>query len=79
LQRVAAAEETIMETFQPGELVALTEAPVDTRGRVVAVSEDRRTVKVHWELRPGYEEQDTTEDAALLRQVHESEEGMAAA
>jgi hypothetical protein len=78
LQRVG-QEEIIMETFQPGELVMLTEAPVDTRGRVVAVSDDGRTVTVHWELRPGHEEQHTTEDAALLRRVHESEEGMAAA
>ena len=67
-----------MEPLHPGEIVALTESPVDTRGRVVEVS-DERTVKVHWELRPGYEDQLTLEDTALLRRVHESEEGMAAA
>jgi hypothetical protein len=77
--RQAAKEETVMETLQAGELVMSTEAPFDTRGRVVAVSDDGRTVTVHWELRPGYEDQDSTEDAALLRRVHESEEGMAAA
>lgn len=68
-----------MELFQPGKLVALTEASVDTRGRVIEVSPDGRTVTVHWLLRPGHEDQDTTEDSALLRPVHESEEGMAAA
>ena len=52
-----------MEAFQPGELVALTGAPVDTRGRVVDVSDNGRTVDVRWELRHG----------------HESEEGMATA
>ena len=50
-----------MESFQPGELVALTDAPVDTRGRVQDVSDDGRTVEILWEL----------------RHVHESEEGMA--
>jgi hypothetical protein len=68
-----------MEPFQLGELVALNEAPVDTRGHVVGVSDDGRTVEVRWELRPGYEDQVTTEDGELLRRVHESEEGMAAA
>jgi hypothetical protein len=68
-----------MEVFQPGELVALTEAPVDTRGRVAAVSDDGRTVMVRWELHHGHEHAATTEDADALRRVHESEEGMAAA
>ena len=68
-----------MEPFYPSELVALNEAPVDTRGHVVAVSDDGRTVQVRWELRPGYEDQVTAEDARLLRPVHESEEGMTAA
>jgi hypothetical protein len=68
-----------MEIFQPGELVALTDAPVDTRGRVVAVSDDGCSVTVRWELRHGHEHAATTEDAAVLRRVHESEEGMAAA
>jgi len=44
-----------------GGLVALTDAPVDTRGRVLDVSDDGRTVEILWEL----------------RHVHESEEGMA--
>ena len=62
-----------MESFQPGELVALTDAPVDTRGRVQDVSDDGRTVEVRWELRHGHEH------ARVLRRVHESEEGMATA
>jgi hypothetical protein len=68
-----------MEPFQPGELVALTEAPVDTRGRIVQVDDQGRTVTVRWELYPGHEHEDTVEEAALLRRVHESEEGMATA
>jgi hypothetical protein len=68
-----------MEAFQPGEVVAMRETTVDTRGRVVEVSEDGRTVKVGWELRHGHEHTVTTEDAASLRRVHESEEGMSAA
>lgn len=68
-----------MEPFQLGELVALNEAPVDTRGHVVAVSDDGRTVQIRWELRPGYEGEATTEATELVRRVHESEEGMAAA
>ena len=68
-----------MEDFQPGELVALTDAPVDTRGRVLDVSDGGRTVEVRWELRHGHEHAVTTEDARVLRHVHESEEGMATA
>ena len=68
-----------MEGFQPGEVVALREATVDTRGRVVGVSADGRTVNVHWSLRPGHQDKVTTENEATLRLVHESEEGMAAA
>ena len=38
------SEAEVMEPL--GELVALNEAPVDTRGHVVAVSDDRRTVQI---------------------------------
>jgi hypothetical protein len=68
-----------MEGFQPGELVALTDAPVDNRGRVLDVRDDGRTIEVRWELRHGHEHAVTTEDARVLRRVHESEEGMATA
>jgi hypothetical protein len=56
--------------------IAVPGGCVDTRGRVVDVSADGRIVNVHWSLRPGHEHQTTTEDEALLRRVHESEEGM---
>jgi hypothetical protein len=65
-----------MEAFQPGEVVALRESSGDTRGRVVDVSADGRTVDVHCSLRPGHHDQVTTENEAMLRLVHESEEGM---
>jgi hypothetical protein len=65
-----------MEVFQPGEVVALREAAVDTRGRVVDVSDDGRAVNVRWSLRPGHQDEVTTENEAMLRRVHESEEGM---
>jgi hypothetical protein len=68
-----------MEPFRLGELVALNEAAVDTRGHVVGLSEDARLVQVRWDVCPGYEDQVTTENAELLRRVHESEEGMTAA
>jgi hypothetical protein len=68
-----------MERFYPGEMVMLREASVDTRGRVVDVSDDGRTVDVHWSLRPGHDDDVTTEDPLALRRVHESEEGMATA
>src|SRR5262249_6273773 len=71
--------EGCMEVFQRGEVVALREATVDRRGRVIGVSADGRTVDVHWSLRPGHQDKVTTEDEASLRLVHESEEGMAAA
>ena len=67
------------EVFQPGEMVALREAAVDTRGRIVDVSDDGRTIQVRWKLRPGHEDAVTTENATTVRRVHESEEGMAAA
>jgi hypothetical protein len=68
-----------MEGFHPGELVSLNDAPVDTRGRVLDVSDDGCTVEVRWELRHGHEHAVTSEDARVLRRVHESEEGMATA
>ena len=68
-----------MERFYPGEMVMLREAAVDTRGRVVDVSADGRTVDVRWSLRPGHDNEITTEDPLMLRRVHESEEGMATA
>lgn len=64
--------------FARGEPVALVEAPTDTLGRVVDVDDDGRTVEVLWEVRPGHEHEVTTEDADMLRRVHESEEGMLA-
>ena len=66
-----------MERFYPGEMVMLREADGDTRGRVVDVSDDGSTVDVRWALRPGHHDDVTTEYAAGLRRVHESEEGMA--
>lgn len=66
-----------MEDFEVGDPVALTEAPVDTFGRIVALGEDGRTAQVQWFHRPGYEHQVTTEDVRVLRRVHESEEGVA--
>jgi hypothetical protein len=74
-----APEEAVMERFYPGEMVMLREAAVDTRGRVVDVSADGRTVDVRWSLRPGHDNEITTEDPLMLRRVHESEEGMATA
>jgi hypothetical protein len=68
-----------MERFYPGEMVMLREAHADTRGRVVDVSDDGRTVDVRWSLRPGHDDEVTTEDSLALRRVHESEEGMATA
>jgi hypothetical protein len=65
-----------MEAFQPGEVVALREATVDTRGRVVDVRDGGHTVDVHWSLRPGHQDEVTTEHELTLRRVHESEEGM---
>ena len=69
----------MMERFHPGEMVMLREAAVDTRGRVVDVSDDGRSVDVRWSLRPGHDNEVTTEDPLVLRRVHESEEGMATA
>lgn len=68
-----------MERFHPGDMVMLREATVDTRGRVVDVSDDGRTVDVRWSLRPGHDNEVTAEDPLMLRRVHESEEGMATA
>ena len=68
-----------MEGFYRGEMVMLRDASADTRGRLVYISEDGRTVDVHWSLRPGHEDEVTTEDPTVLRRVHESEEGMATA
>ena len=65
------------ERFYPGEMVMLREAAGDTRGRIIEVSDDGRTVEVRWSLRPGHHDDVTTEDTAVLRRVHESEEGMA--
>jgi len=53
-------------------VVALRESSGDTRGRVVDVSADGRTVDVHWSLRPGDHDQVTTENEVMLRRVHES-------
>src|SRR5205814_5675518 len=64
------AREGSMEAFQPGELVALTGAPGDTRGRVVDVSGKGRTVDARWELRHGHEHAVTTEQPRALRRVH---------
>src|SRR5262249_19160176 len=72
------AEGYMDEVFQLGEVVALREAAGGTRGPVVDVSDDGRTVQVRWELRHGHEHAVTTEGHAALRRVHESEEGMAA-
>jgi hypothetical protein len=60
-------------------MVMLNEAPVDTRGRILEVLDGGRRIRVHWELRGEQAPHETVEDAAVLRRVHESEEGMAAA
>ena len=67
-----------MEDFAEGESVMLTNAPTDTLGRIVAITNDGRIAQVRWERRPGFEHQVTDEYTASLRRLHESDEGMLA-
>lgn len=64
-----------MEPFQPGESVTLNDAD-HALGHVVDVHPVDGTVEVRWLRRPGHDHDVTCEPVAVLRRVHESEEGM---
>ena len=46
-------------------------------GLLLTIGCAKHTADVRWSLRPGHHDDITTEDTAVLRRVHESEEGMA--
>jgi hypothetical protein len=64
-----------MEPFATGDAVTLSDAQ-HTMGRIIGVSDDGRTVEVHWHRRPGHDHEVTQESSQAIRRVHESEEGM---
>jgi hypothetical protein len=64
-----------MEPFVEGETVTLTDTD-HTLGHIVGVSADGATVEIRWQRRRGHDHDVTVERTALIRRVHESEEGM---
>ena len=64
-----------MEPFVEGETVTLTDTD-HTLGHIVGVSADGATVEIRWQRRLGHDHGVTVERTALIRRVHESEEGM---
>lgn len=63
-----------MEPFLPGETVTLTDS-APAIGHVLSVSPDGASLEVRWLRRPGHDHTVTVEPTALIRRLHESEDG----
>lgn len=58
-----------MKQLHPGDHVEVNGAVEPTDGRVEWVSDDRQRVRVRWNVRPGLEDQETSEVATDLRKL----------
>lgn len=58
-----------MKQLHPGDHVEVNGALERTDGRVEWVSDDGQRVRVRWSLRPGLEDQETSEVASDLRKL----------